>query len=213
MISVGRLIARNLDAPGLNSNAPLAEAVLEDHAGEIMPRKAYEAARVVLSDRQRRLLEKWVRNASGTSHRLRERCRIVLMSSDGHNNEEQARQLGIDRQRVRRWRTRWSEHQQRLADAEAESVVDKDLVKLMKAVLGDAPRPGGPHTFTAEQVAQIISVACEPPETHGLPVSHWTPHELAAVVMARGIVETISERQVGRFLARATSGQIEAGTG
>ncbi|MEO0853218.1 MAG: helix-turn-helix domain-containing protein [Cyanobacteria bacterium J06648_11] len=135
------------------------------------------------------------------------------MSADGYNNGEQACNLGIDRQRVRRWRSRWSECQPRLAEAEAGSVVDKDLAKLMKEILGDAPRPGGPHTFTAEQVAQIIAVACEPPADHGLPVTHWTPRELAAVVIARGIVQTISERQVGRFLARVTSGQTGVGTG
>lgn len=138
---------------------------------------------------------------------MRERCQIVLMSSDGVTNEDQSERLGIDRQRVRRWRTRWSKHQQRLAAAEAESLVDAELAKLMKEILDDAPRPGGPTKFTAEQVAQIISVACEPTADHGLPVSHWTPRELAAVVMARGIVDEISERQVGRFLERARSGR------
>lgn len=178
-----------------------------------MAREAYEAVQVKVSERQRRLLERWVRKASETSHRLRERCQIVLMSAQGLNNEEQGRTLGIDRQRVRRWRTRWFESQSKLEEAEAESVTDGDLAKLMRGILGDACRPGAPTTFSAEQVAQIISVACEPPSDHGLPVSHWTPRELAAVVMARGIVQQISERQVGRFLARATSGRTGAGTG
>jgi len=92
-------------------------------------------------------------------------------------------------------------------------VVDKDLIRLMKEVLGDAARPGGPPTFTAEQVAQIIAIACEPPEDYGLPVTYWTPRELAHVVVGRGIVESISPRQVGRFLARATSGQTGVATG
>lgn len=178
-----------------------------------MAREAYEAVQVKVSERQRRLLERWVRKASETSHRLRERCQIVLMSAQGLNNEEQGRTLGIDRQRVRRWRTRWSAQHSRLEEAEAENATDGDLAKLMRGILGDAYRPGAPTRFTAEQVAQIISVACEPPSDHGLPVSHWTPRELAAVVMARGIVEQISERQVGRFLARANSDPTRAGTG
>lgn len=184
-----------------------------DQALEIMAREAYEAVQVQVSKRQRRLLERWVRKACETPHRLRERCQIVLMSAEGLNNEEQGRRLGIDRQRVRRWRTRWFEHHSKLSEAEAESVTDGDLSKLMKEILGDAHRPGAPTTFSAEQVAQIISVACEPPSDHGLPVSHWTPRELAAVVMARGIVEQISERQVGRFLARANSDRTGAAIG
>lgn len=178
-----------------------------------MAREASEAAPVNVSSRQRRLLEKWVRNAVATPHRLRERCEIVLMSSEKLSNEEQARRLGVDRQRVRRWRTRWSEHEHRLAAAEEESLVDKDLIKLMKEVLDDAARPGGPATFTAEQVAQIIAIACEPPEKYELPVTHWTPRELAAVAVALGVVESISARQVGRFLARATSGRTGVATG
>lgn len=135
------------------------------------------------------------------------------MSADGMNNSEQARRLGVDRQRVRRWRQRWWENEPRLAAAEEESLVDKDLIRLMREVLDDADRPGAPPTFSAEQVAQIIKIACEPPRDHGVPVTHWTPRELAAVVIARGIVESISERQVGRFLARATSGRIGVSTG
>jgi hypothetical protein len=64
----------------------------------------------------------------------------------------------------------------------------------------DAPRPGAPATFSAEQWCQIIALACEPPEASGRPISHWTPRELADEACKRGIVERISERHVGRFL-------------
>jgi putative transposase len=66
--------------------------------------------------------------------------------------------------------------------------------------LHDAPRPGTPATFTVEQWCQIMALACEPPEDSARPISHWTPRELAAEAIKRGIVETISERHVGRFL-------------
>jgi putative transposase len=49
-------------------------------------------------------------------------------------------------------------------------------------------------------VTQIIAVACEPPEKCARPVTHWTPRELADEVKKRGIVPSISARQVGRFL-------------
>jgi putative transposase len=67
-------------------------------------------------------------------------------------------------------------------------------------VLGDLPRAGCGGKFTAEQIAQIIAVACEPPDKSGRPVSHWTPRELADEVVKRGIVPSISVRHVGRFL-------------
>ena len=62
------------------------------------------------------------------------------------------------------------------------------------------PRGGSSGKFTAEQVTRILAVACEDPEASGRPVTHWTPPELADEVVKRGIVESISPRQVGRFL-------------
>lgn len=123
-----------------------------------------------------------------------------MMSSQGVNYCEQARRLGVDRQRVRRWSRRWAEHEEQLAKAEAKGASERDLKTLMLEILSDVQRPGGPVTFSAEQVVQLISVACEPPEESGRPVSHWTPTELAQEVAKRGIVESISPRQVGRFL-------------
>ena len=67
-------------------------------------------------------------------------------------------------------------------------------------VLGDLPRAGCGGKFTAEPIAQILAVACEPPEKSGRPVTHWTPRELAGEAVERGIATSISVRQVGRFL-------------
>ena len=69
--------------------------------------------------------------------------------------------------------------------------------------LSDAPRPGAPAKFTAEQVARIVAVACESPELSGCPIHHWTVRELRDEVLARNIVETISRAQVGRILQQA----------
>ena len=57
----------------------------------------------------------------------------------------------------------------------------------------------------AEQLTQIIAVACEQPEECGRPVTHWTPKELADEVVKRGIVDTISPRHVDRLLKRGIS--------
>lgn len=76
----------------------------------------------------------------------------------------------------------------------------KQLEALVVQVFADDPRPGAPVKFAAEQVVQIVAVACEPPADSGCPVTHWTPMELRLEVLKRGIVEAISARSVGRFL-------------
>jgi hypothetical protein len=67
----------------------------------------------------------------------------------------------------------------------------------------DAPRPGGPATFTLEQTLQLFALACENPADSRRPISHWTPRELADEMVKRGWVESISPRHVGRLLAEA----------
>jgi putative transposase len=86
-----------------------------------------------------------------------------------------------------------------LAALEAEGN-ERPLAKAIEDALTDALRPGAPATFTPEQIVQIVAVSLEEPQECGRPVSHWTPTELADEVKKRGIVETISPRQVGRFL-------------
>jgi putative transposase len=172
-----------------------------------------QAATVSASERQRAILEHLIRNAASTPHRLTERCRIVLMSADGVNNTEQGRRLQVDRQRIRRWRAQWAKNQERLDIAEQKGVTDRDLAMLIREVLDDAPRSGGPPKFTAEELTQIISVACEPPEDSGRPVTHWTPRELADEVTRRGLVESISPRHIGRFLKKRSCDRTRDGIG
>src|SRR5262245_2695835 len=73
---------------------------------------------------------------------------------------------------------------------------------------------GSAGIAAAEQIVQIVAVACEDPADSGRPVSHWTPREVAEEVRKRGIVETISPRSVGRFLKSggfaAPSGRVLA---
>lgn len=70
-------------------------------------------------------------------------------------------------------------------------------------MLSDAPRPGAPERFTAEQVASILAVACESPKLSDRPINRWTHRELRDEVVKRGIVESISVAQVGRYLLQA----------
>lgn len=170
------------------------------------------AAAVELTARQQGVLEALTR-ATSTPQQLAERCRIVVMSAAGQRNLHQAAALGIDRQRVRRWRGRWSAARDRLIGAEAEGASDKDFEALIVDVLRDESRCGVPPKFSPEQVAGIIALACEPPSDSGLPVSHWTPPELAREAVKRGIVESISPRQVDRFLTRRAFGHTSRSTG
>ena len=164
---------------------------------------AGKAMVVTVSARQRTVLERLVRTRT-LAQQLAERCRIVLGCAAGQLNIEQADELGVDRQRVRRWRVRWAKAQAALAAAEAEGASEEDLRERILRVLSDEHRSGTPPKFTPEQVVAIVALACEPPADSALPISHWSPSELARVAIERGIVQSISPRQVDRFLAKRT---------
>jgi transposase len=171
-----------------------------------------QSVTVTVTTMERQILEPLAR-AKAAPHRLVERCRIVLLSAAGWANETQADELGIDRQCVRRWRHRWAKARPALAAAENRQASAKDLEKLIIGILMDDDRCGAPAKFTPEQVTAIIALACEHPSESGIPVSHWTPPELAREAIKRGIVESISPRQVDRFLAKRTCDRTRASTG
>jgi transposase len=159
---------------------------------------ARQAPTIVWDRLVRQVLERLKRSRTLGQH-FAERVRIVLMSAQGKLCSEQAAQLGLNAQRVCRWRKRWARGQARLATAIAQGADGDALQKLILELLSDEYRSGSPGKFSAEQVAAIIALACEDPTEHDLPVTHWTPQELAAKAKERGIVEGISPRQVGRF--------------
>jgi putative transposase len=128
-----------------------------------------------------------------------QRARMILLAFDGIPNEDIAAQVGCERHAVGPWRHRWADAFDRLVLIEC-CEKPSALPRAIEGLLSDRPRSGSPGTFTAEQVTQILAVACEDPEGSGRPVTHWTPRELADEVTERGIVESISPRQVGRFL-------------
>ena len=163
---------------------------------------------ICLTSRQRGVLEEMVRRPT-SSQRDARRAAIILAAATGASNQEIARQLHRDRDTVAWWRNRWHD----FADAwqaleENPKVRIHEFRDLAGRILGDAPRPGAPLKFSAEQVCEIIAVACEKPvEESERPVSHWSRRELADEVKKRGIVTEISPRSVGRFLK---SGRITA---
>ncbi len=130
------------------------------------------------------------------------RGKIVLAAAAGQRNEQIARQLSCSPTTVRLWRARWAEAQAHLLAVEAD---ERELHTTIGSVLADQERPGAPHTFTAEQIVQIIALACTPPSDSGRPIDAWTPRELADEAIKRKIVSTISARSVGRFLKTSRS--------
>jgi transposase len=160
---------------------------------------AGKAVEVTLSDRQRQVLER-LRRSQKKPAVLVERCRMILAADDGLSNAETGRALEVDRQRVRRWRGRWAEAAPELAECERLGADEEDLNARIQRILSDKPRSGAPPTFEPEQIAALIALACESPEDSGLPVSHWTPGELALEAIERGVFESISPRHVDRLL-------------
>jgi putative transposase len=124
---------------------------------------------------------------------------MILLAFERRTNEAIAELVGCERHAVGVWRSRWAKAFQRLVLVEC-CEKESALRRAVEELLSDLPRPGCPGKFTAEQVTQLLAVACEPPEASGRPVTHWTPRELADEVRQRGLVESISVRQVGRFL-------------
>lgn len=156
--------------------------------------------KICLSECQRACLEELVRRHQ-TSQSEAQRARIVLEAATGARTTHIAATLGLDPKTVALWRQRWAEAADRLRASEAEGGAP-EVRQVIRTVLADAPRSGCPATFTAEQLCQLMALACEPPEARGRPVTHWTPRELAGEAVARGLVQSISVRTVERFLKR-----------
>ena len=154
-----------------------------------------------ITERQEAILQRIIRRAQSPQS-LVMRAKIVLAGTEfGSRNQQIARALGISYQTVSTWRGRWLDAAKVLFEIEAEAD-DRELEQHLIQVLSDRPRSGAPPTFTAEQICQIIAVACESPALSERPITEWTPRELADEVIKREIVETISPTQVGRFLKR-----------
>jgi len=145
--------------------------------------------RINLVGSERSDLEELIRKQTTPQH-IAKRARIVLWSnSEVMTNQKIAEKLGIYKADVTRWTKRW---------------VERGLEPLMDR-LADRPRSGRPDTICPEQWCQILAMACEPPETYGLPISHWSSSELAAEAVKQGIVESLSAGHLRKVLKKRHS--------
>jgi transposase len=149
--------------------------------------------KIALSQAQRQELELLTRRHT-TAQQIALRGRIVLAAADGKSNTQIAKELGVNVDTVRLWRTRWH-------GLQAVPLMDLSLQER----LTDVPRPGKPVRITAEQVCQIVALACERPQDCERPISQWTGREIADEIVKRGIVPHISGRHAARLLKRGIS--------
>jgi putative transposase len=156
---------------------------------------------IEVTPREQRILEQIVRQQNNPQW-LVTRAKIVLRAAAKQTNSQSASELDIPRNTVCSWRKRWQEAEDQREVVAHETDDEKSLRELLVTILQDNPRSGSPGKFSAEQMAQIIAIACEDPAVNGYPVSHWTPKEIVMEAVKRGVVMSISERQVGRFLKR-----------
>jgi putative transposase len=156
---------------------------------------------ITLSPEERQGLATLVRRHT-TAQQVALRARMVLAAADGLNNAQIATQVGVDVDTARRWRQRWLGFQ-------AVSLEDLPIADR----LTDVPRPGRPAELTAEQVCQMVALACEAPSLSGRPISQWTGREIAEEVMVRGIVAQISPRHASRLLQKGISNRTLSATG
>jgi transposase len=160
------------------------------------------AAKVVITERQQAILRK-LSTATTAAKRLVQRATIILLAFAGLSNQDIAAQVGLGRHQIGLWRRRWQYAFADLVRIECTEESPALLRQAIEELLSDEPRPGCPGKFTAEQLALLFALACEPPGKSGRPITHWTGAELADEAVRRGIVTSISTSQVNRLLREA----------
>jgi len=114
-------------------------------------------APLTLTDDERAVLERWARRPK-SAQALALRSKIVLECAAGRPNTEVASMLGVSRETVRKWRSRF--------------------VASRLEGLSDEPRPGAPRKVTDEQVELVITKTLE--ERGPGQDTHWSTRSMAA---------------------------------
>src|SRR2546425_12257884 len=110
---------------------------------------------LVLTEEERETLERWARRPT-TAQALALRARIVLRCALGQQNQDVAREIGVTRLTVGRWRQRF---------------VTKRLDGLL-----DEPRPGAPRTVTDAAVERVVRLTLEMTPQDA---THWSTRAMA----------------------------------
>ena len=114
-----------------------------------------------LTEEEERVISKLARSQSA-SRRLVERAKIIQLATEGKTIPQIMQQLHVSEPMVRKWFKRF----------EAQGL----------SGLEDAPRPGAPSRYTAENKARVLEAALTPPKDLDLGFNCWTFERLAAYV-------------------------------
>jgi transposase len=153
--------------------------------------------KIELKEEEKSELERLVRKQT-TVQNIARRARIILMVDRGkYSNTKVAEYVGMDNGEITRWTKRWVENK------------EKEVEKRLE----DKARTGRPATIRAEQWCKIMAIACEKPELHGVPITHWSHSTLTEEIIKQGIVKSISSTHVGNFLKKSNYNLIEVSTG
>ena len=112
-----------------------------------------------LTPDEHKTINRW-RHSRSEAARLVERARMIWLASQGWHVPAIAAELRLHEQTVRTWLKRFQ-----------TDGLDG---------LRDAPRPGRPATYTAEEVGEVIATALTNPQHLDLPFASWTLDRLAA---------------------------------
>jgi putative transposase len=144
-----------------------------------------------------RALERLSQRGS-TAQKIALRCKIILTYQKRKHVALVAQDLGCNPLTVRKWIGRWNKAIPAILEKWDSKSFNRE--KAILATLQDAPRCGTPATYSPEQIAEIIALACRKPQKFGRPITHWTIPELVDEIVKQGIADKISETTVRRFL-------------
>jgi transposase len=113
-------------------------------------------AELVITAEEKGALERWSRRPK-SAQALARRSRIVLECAQGESNTAVARKLGITKQTVGKWRSRF-------------------LERRLDGLL-DEPRPGTPRKVGDEEVERVLTLTLESTPRDA---THWSTRSLAA---------------------------------
>lgn len=120
-----------------------------------------------------------------------DRMQIIIKSSQGIQSKDIAIYLGCDVRKVAHWRNRWNFTPEVSGAFEqgndGSGVSDHVLIKKIKSLLSDQPRPGKPSGLSDQDIVRLQALACENPEDYGLPFTVWTHIELSKQAKRMGI--------------------------
>ena len=154
--------------------------------------------KIKLLSEERASLKKLLRKQSASQNIVR-RAKIILLADNAQVSYSSiADDLGVKSSDITKWVKRWCERKE---------------IKDTEERLQDNPRSGRPSNITPEQWCRVMALACERPEDHGIPITHWSHSTLTVEIMKQGIIENISTSHVGDFLKKQNYNHTEVSIG